>query len=555
MEHKRKPNYSKPSYSIFTRREAPAPSTSNRERLNNTNAYRAEISKQLPNNPNGSRPKGIRGFFKQTFLNAIRPQYAPYNQQPDQIQNTFNVPLEEGDVRRLIGLYAEYEILYNPNHPQYGNKHIEKIYYSDIARSFPNRNGAQIQANLLELRTQFESEYAIIHNGQHSNGGILTPSIPYYNEFLFLVPFLDNRLDRDLAGGTSEAPPVNDSSAKRVNQLSGKNYSNLISNTLVLPTPNCFPHRKKKDLKRERSDTISAGKEKGPATDTKIIRSVQINEEPIQQVSLQQEKQQAEYKIEPEQKVSWILAQKLEQQAKDAKQPQQQVSLEQYPEQQAKEQIQLQVPLEQEQEQQQAQNTRQKNPPLSEQQHQQQLVNQQEKYQEGLHQKQCSQSVLKGAQIQLGAKNNANEHPVNFGPNLLQPRIAIIHVGPRAAQGFNQGPATAVKSQKATQDPRGDREASTQPGTDSNQRQQVQVLCDMIRAELGSAPDFIYYDAKWRIIEILREVNRRQMDHRKCAATQSTNKEPNGFALEEESELARQLKASQCSYCPKCCKR
>jgi len=83
-------------------------------------------------------------------------------------------------------------------------------------------------------------------------------------------------------------------------------------------------------------------------------------------------------------------------------------------------------------------------------------------------------------------------------------------------QPQNAPPVSETKVDPTESCPKSDALDETKSSTQSGNSQQVQMLCDMIRTELSTAPDFIYFDAKWRIIEILREVHKRQLVHQKA---------------------------------------
>ncbi|XP_034483424.1 uncharacterized protein LOC117788694 isoform X2 [Drosophila innubila] len=142
---------------------------------------------------------GIRGFLKLLpFLPRLKhkilstkPNNARKQTSLSRIRIHPSSSLEETDVRKLIRLYESYENLYNPKHKDYGNSKIEEKCYSKIANCFPNKTSQELQNLLYELRLLFEREYTIIENRQRRFGHIVLPSIKYYNEFLFLVPFLN----------------------------------------------------------------------------------------------------------------------------------------------------------------------------------------------------------------------------------------------------------------------------------------------------------------------------------------------------------------------------
>lgn len=118
--------------------------------------------------------------------------------------NGNHISLEDHDVRKLIRLYCKHNSLYNRHNRYYGNKDIDDDCYNRMVRSFPGRSVSELRSCLEELRTLFEREYTIIERARRKCGEIMSPSIRYYNEFLFLVPHLNIHFDKDLpASGTS----------------------------------------------------------------------------------------------------------------------------------------------------------------------------------------------------------------------------------------------------------------------------------------------------------------------------------------------------------------
>ncbi|KAH8365584.1 hypothetical protein KR093_002257 [Drosophila rubida] len=98
--------------------------------------------------------------------------------------------LTANETRKLIRLYEHHENLYNRQHPAYGDAFFENVCYAKIASCFPNKTINELQSRIHELRLLFEHEYIIIENGYRRFGEILKPTIKYYNEFLFLLPYL-----------------------------------------------------------------------------------------------------------------------------------------------------------------------------------------------------------------------------------------------------------------------------------------------------------------------------------------------------------------------------
>ncbi|KAH8418192.1 hypothetical protein KR222_000148, partial [Zaprionus bogoriensis] len=103
-----------------------------------------------------------------------------------------NIPETQDEVQKLIAEYRKFESLYDPSNPQYGRRGADKIYYSEIAQHFPGTTTREIQEYIAELRMLFEREYWHIESTYRRTGELLEPSIRYYNDFLFLAPYMDN---------------------------------------------------------------------------------------------------------------------------------------------------------------------------------------------------------------------------------------------------------------------------------------------------------------------------------------------------------------------------
>ncbi|XP_070064691.1 basic-leucine zipper transcription factor A isoform X2 [Drosophila virilis] len=544
-----------------------------------------------------------------------------------------------------------------------------------MARSFPSQTGPQIQACLQELRLSFEREYAIIENARRRYGEILTPSIKYYNEFLFLVPFINiNFNDTDEAlpseqpidpdGQTAGCGPskIRTSSSKAWNPMG----LSCIRNKYIVNASSASGMQffKTKTKNREQSDSMSSNpmifkpsrkgeqpvqEQSGPeAQQQPMMLEQQGTQQPPEQAwqqrspqrmsqeqppGLQQPPQRLSQDQQPEQQRSprrmsqeqqpgqQRSPQRLsqEQQAWEQRSPQR-LSQDQQPEQQRSPQrmSQEQPPGQQRSPQRLSQDQQQSPKRLSQdQQPGQQRAPQRLSQEQQPGQQQSPQRLLQEQQQQRPSdarpvdaeqqkralttesqrqsiqqeENNkrasqagleescecpAYEQLASSGSYeckavcVQNPRYKCIAVikAPEQADNSEDAPMSCVEHKHDTrnagssnghsrvsrashesrksQDPRG-----STPETPRDQ--QVDMLLDLIRAELEFAPDFIFFDAKWRIIEILREVNKRQMIHKRgdpsqCTCGPNECDPPPDPKKPGPSRLAH-LKSQGCPYC------
>lgn len=454
MEQKHKPSSFKSSDSGLRIQEVPTMSRFSKDIPNATadDAVEDPVKEGAVAQAN-HKSKGFRGFFK--FGSSNKSKGQSNKKKIDQP----NTPLNDDDTRRLIGLYSKYENLYNRHNSQYGNKQIENIYYSDIARSFKNQTGPQIEAMITELRKAFEREYALIQDARVNNGDILMPTIKYYNEFLFLVPFISTSKEEDEEDAssitiqsnkvlsTSELAPYNISRLRNTcaasvpgSQICGMKPKNIPSNTEQKP----IKSKKRKEESKWKSEEIAAedrskkytGLQKKNDTEAQEIYKSTNGTEALMLDKSKEETESA----------------KIEKSRSDSK-SEHASALFQKPTSAEKQKATVQI--------------------------------------------QTSESELEraGNGGQLRTNSNRNQQPKC---------IAILN---------RPGPGNGLPRPRNSQDQRS--------GSSKNNGHQVETLCDMIRTELSTAPDCIYFDAKWRIIEILREVNKRQMIYKRGEPSQN----------------------------------
>ncbi|XP_064546134.1 uncharacterized protein LOC135433814 isoform X2 [Drosophila montana] len=609
MEQKHNPSYFKRSDPRLNARDISPTMSPNRGGLGfsdkDTKDYIVEETPRQ-NNANDTpkhKPKGLRGFRKfLPFGSGNKSTVQSSKKRTDQIET----PLEDADIRKLISLYSTYENLYNPKNPQYGNKQIENIYFSDMARSFPNQTGPTIQACLEGLRLSFAREYAIIENARRRYGEILTPSIKYYNEFLFLVPFININFDDTNEALRYEQPIGHDGSAagcgpSKIRTSASKAWnpmglSYIKNKYIVNATPvSGMQFFGTKSKHKAQPETISLN--------TMYVKRSRKGEQPVPEQSVLEAQQQPpaleqrKPQQPPEQSGQQQSPQGLSQEHQSGQHhSQQRLSQEQQPGQHHSPQrlSQEQQPgkhhspqrLSQEQqpgkhhspqrlsqEQQhgqhhspqrlsQEQQPGQKQTPQRLSQEQQQQRQSESRPVDAEQQKRVSttESQRQSAQLEEDNKKRASqaglekketcdcsghEEVANSGSLeckgtcIQNPRykcIAVIKApgqadfseDPRMSgvennrEGRNSGYSNGQsQGSRASQESRKSQDQRGLP-PETSRDQQVAMLLDLIRAELDSAPDFIFFDAKWRIIEILREVNKRHMIHKKGDPSQCT---------------------------------
>ncbi|XP_041674250.1 uncharacterized protein LOC121529673 [Drosophila eugracilis] len=460
------------------------------------------------------KPKKSKGFLSFLFRkrdNKIKKR--------DQL-NVNHMPLEEPDVRKLIRLYCKHDSLYNPKNLYYGNKEIDEDCFNDMMRSFPGRSSLELRSCIEQLRILFEREYTIIEKARRNYGEKLTPSIRYYNEFLFLVPHLCIDFDKDLPSSgpsllsTAKLPSTDLKNQMATTELLCHKLTNFTGFPLSAFPGNLMLKRLKKtnkngekkevktvDQQEEVTEPRNQGKETGNGQKNNDIEKMKEQNNDIEKMKEQNNDME-----------------KMKEQNNDME------KMKEHDEQELKEEEDQETKV---------------------------------KFSPSLQQKSLKSSEADNSQNKLSSKIStqssyyANEKDLTT-TDLSSPEnretISQSSQKPSACPWRPENSPCVPQCQeavsKSSQSPlpcapcvSGYRaeltESSPEPVvmienktiSQFHNNQQVQMLCDMIRTELTTAPDFIYFDAKWRIIEILREVHKRQLVHQK-AIPQHNNKRP-----------------------------
>ncbi|KAH8374029.1 hypothetical protein KR200_004698, partial [Drosophila serrata] len=351
----------------------------------------------------------------------------------------FHTSLEEFDVRKLIRLYYKHENLYNPRHSYYGNKDFAEDCFNDMARSIPGKTGFELRSYIENLRYEFEQQFRIIDTARRNKEELPTPTFRYYNEFLFLVPYLYMEFNQSHGetGTSSQNPPnvqnpASDMPNHRLNHFTGFPLAAFPGNICCSPKE-MLRRTFKKDVKnKSKSSKIS-----------------------------DQEKQMPSVTFSPsaEERSNDVAAC-----SRDSKMS---LTSSHYGDEQDLKTTDLTCPF------------RLENSPCP---------------------SECRLS-------QFGySKSATTSQPKESMKSIVESSC------PCCVSEERKEPAPIDKRDN--------------PLVAKYQNfKQVQMLCDMIRTELTAAPDFIYFDAKWRIIEILREVHKRQLVHLKAGPQKNAVKE------------------------------
>ncbi|XP_016956299.1 uncharacterized protein LOC108028824 [Drosophila biarmipes] len=443
------------------------------------------------------KPKRSKGLFSFLFGKRVGK-----SKKEDDFKSNHS-SFEEQDVRKLIRLYCKHDNLYNPMNLYFGNQDIDEDCYNDMMRSFPGKSSSQLRSCIEELRMLFEREYTIIERARRKYGEVLTPSIRYYNEFLFLVPHIRDDFDKDIPlRGTSLLSARIRPSTDLKNQMATtdmlcQKLTNFPGFPLATFPGNVILKRLKKTNRQE---------------DTREAQEVDQNESQItEQESLEKEKpseheyevkeNRSEQKEEVKEKTS-----EQESQGQDQEDQQQKVTF--------------------------SPSSEQKSLNYSGEGSSQNKTTSHMSTQSSYY---VNEQSLKTTDLTCSCRSetlsDSPQKPVACPwrqantPCVPQCRGAVSSSTQKYIacpwQAQTPPPSSETKVDSKESCPKTGASDATKASVQSGNNQQVQMLCDMIRTELSNAPDFIYFDAKWRIIEILREVHKRQLVHQKAIPQQS----------------------------------
>ncbi|EDV40520.2 uncharacterized protein Dana_GF10551 [Drosophila ananassae] len=379
--------------------------------------------------------------------------------------------MEEQDVRKLIRLYRKHDNLYNPKNSYYGNKEIDEDCYNAMVPSFPGQTSTGLRSRVEELRSLFEREYTIMESAHRKYGEIMTPSIRYYNEFLFLVPYLCINFDKEWSQSSSQV--TNPNSKLSVKDIQNRVVNNMASMTgcPLTPFPNhvsyiCKKGKKKKtkdkDKDKDKDESLNADEDSETRTHTSVTFASSPDLCPCD-VESQSEKDAPPKTNNEKSKMSVqssYYSNELDLKTTDltcARRPDNSPCLPEC-------RVVIAEPP----------------PPCT--------------------------KIPNPAAVPEGTEGRSSSTGAASIRRCSQPNGPVPPIPPSCL-------AQNVNNQQVL--------SSTTP---TGNGQQVQMLCEMIRMELTTAPDFIYFDAKWRIIEILREVHKRQLVLKKATPLNQAQK-------------------------------
>ncbi|EDV51366.2 uncharacterized protein Dere_GG13943 [Drosophila erecta] len=419
-----------------------------------------------PKTPNSiEKPKKSRGFLSFLFGKRDRKE----KNQSGANGNQFS--LEDQDIRKLISLYCTHDSLYNRNNHYYGNKEVDEECYNDMVRSFPGKSGSELRSCLEDLRMLFEREYTIIERARRKCGEKITPSIPYYNEFLFLVPHLSIDYDQDLPGSgtsllsTGKLPSMDLKNQMATTEMLRQKLTNFTGFPLAGFPGNILIKRAKKVPKDRQTQKIQSIPNKEYSKEQEIHEAENVvgQKDPVEEKIGGLEDQ--------EQKVTFTRSEQ-----KDVKNSEEGIS----------------------------HKSSSKISSSSSSSQSSYYANEQDLR---------TTELICPCRPETGGESSKNPVSCPWSPGnspcLPQCRETAL-ASTQNSLSCPQNSAISESSKEAAH-----LVEKIPAGQESANSQQVQMLCDMIRTELTTAPDFIYFDAKWRIIEILREVHKRQLVHQK----------------------------------------
>ncbi|KAH8259221.1 hypothetical protein KR026_000799 [Drosophila bipectinata] len=365
----------------------------------------------------GSPPYKAKGKHH----NSWSPVFSLFARKKKKIEKTdpedgSSLKMKEQDVRKLIRLYQNHD------------------------------NLAGLKSRLEELRSLFEREYTIIESAHWKYGEIMTPSIKYYNEFLFLIPYLSINFDRTWSDSSSQDSNFKEkSSSKDIhNQVVNKHAG--IAGYPLTSFPKYFSFMGKKCRKNKRIEIEDESSKTENTSENNGQPSVTFAPSPELCVC----PPDGQSNKDSSAKIQYIDCQNY-QNSKIS------VQSSCYSNERDLTTTDLSCPFRPD-----------KSPCVPE----------------------CR--LIEGESSTAPQANNS-----------IPPETALSE-----ANNPNP-PQTALPEANNPNPPQANNSVPPVPPTANGQ--QVKMLCDMIRMELTTAPDFIYFDAKWQIIEILREVHKRQL--------------------------------------------
>ncbi|XP_023033785.2 uncharacterized protein LOC111519089 [Drosophila willistoni] len=388
--------------------------------------------------------------------------------------------MKEEDVRKLIQMYHNYENLYNPRNICFGNKKIDEDCYIQMIQSFPGLacTSDELRIYLEELKKVFQEEYTIIENARRNYGQVVKPSIQHYNELLFLVPHLSMHFDNNCPKGFFNR------SKSTLSLISRKSAGKLPSLT---------------QLQHSGASSDSNKSAKCPKNELNPIDFVCIERNKQRKLCFQGDQAKindnAQKKQLMQQEQVGFIDPRMDSTSWRSKMaPPNSSSLPS-----STRDCHLECPLH-------AMNQSNSKP---------------------YHPNYSSYPQI--SKVSVESSFYSDEKSMHTIDLTCPSRMHVLQTD-SVQRPIRPTPPARTKPHRIQNiaNPEPPASISSAPTTTTDQTrdngQQVQMLCEMIRTELTNAPDFIYFDAKWRIIEILREVHKRQLVHIKASTPHQLGK-------------------------------
>ncbi|XP_034103665.1 uncharacterized protein LOC117567657 [Drosophila albomicans] len=552
-----------------------------------------DISRSTSNQSH--KKHGIRSFFKiLPFLPRFKRKTKSNQRKVSQISRIkirSSSSLTNHDKRKLIRLYQSQENLFNPNHPDYGDSNCEDSSYAKISSFFPSKTCQEIQSYIHELRLLFEREYIVIGNAYRRFGELLKPSIKYYNEFLFLVPFL--RFSWDSAAYlppketcTDDFISYNSCTSDGTDRIMSSGDDLIGEHLNRSSAGKCFFFGKKKQTKKNaKSEDDLVPKEKSPA----VLEAKQTSpEKPAAETTSSPLQRRLSRHSEETAKNGKTVEEDAAKKSKVAHHDAPRISLSEHHDTPRKSVTEHHdTPRKSITDHHDAPRksiTDHHDAPrksITEEQHAAQKSDHKDTAHKQFSFGKKTPAQQKGStelseQGSLEARRDSSNKRLSWKSDLSSDRCQ----GPCDKEcnrlGKSQEPLDTRKSLQSTRSSQASTSVhrgsvdrapyqvnsyysdsqsaktsllqqqqrrpsqQSQPTYPGNQ-EQLNMLCEMIKIELSASPDFIYYDAKWRIIEILREVQKRNMIHSKT--------DPAACKSLESSSAGRRESQAQKQHC------
>lgn len=448
----------------------------NKQRTNSISELQQNARRTQPKNSSTKvKSNGIRTLFKNL------PFKSKGKQNPISFKPNSSLPTTIEEIKRLIALYKRFDSLYNPNNPQYKRKGADNIYYSEIAQHFPGTTTREIQEFIKDLRVIFEQEYWIIENARRVYGEVLDPSIEYFHDFLFLVPYMCSNESNYYYSTIGESQTTTSLNSQSI----VSDPREFLKNVTELYSPSCI---EESDLEDEVASSIGS--------EQQSLRTY-INER----------RDNAYEKYFPHTGGQlFASSKKSKRESKSSKLDENKLEMNHFEDVSEKKGVNHQEPS-----------------------HVSDSEGDQEPTKSAL---ECQHDFVYNCSDVCSQKQ--------YRSSKMKEDSEAEAPSPRRSYSEQTG----SKCNKCWKKIKGGL-----PKANSCKEQQVEMLCDMIRIELGSLPEDVYLDAKWRIIGVLRDIQKRKPND-KSTLEQTKSAKCQCHAKNKDGEYFVVCK-KKCPFCSK----